>query len=196
MAYGSVYKIYTSESTEVYVGKTKDTLYNRLRGHRKNYRHHLKTGGSYTSSFEIIKHPCHRIELLKECDSYDDLRHYERYYIQTLNCVNRSIPFKVGQSMTDYFREYKRNNRERVSENDKRYYTNNRDRVLERSKKYRENNKDAITKYKKEYREANREKLSKASNEYHIKNRDKINAKNRKQRLWKNAAKELRAISV
>ena len=60
-----VYCIKSPSTEKVYYGSTfQPYLSNRLAGHRKDYKKYLAGKGGYVSSFEILQHPDHYIELV------------------------------------------------------------------------------------------------------------------------------------
>ena len=80
----------------MYVGSTcKLYLSERLAGHLYEYNHyHIR--GLYYTSFELFKHNPKdvKIQLLERCpcQTKDELNAREAFYIETLNCVNKTIP--------------------------------------------------------------------------------------------------------
>jgi hypothetical protein len=93
---GKIYKLTSKHSDEVYVGSTcKLYLSERLAGHLYEYNHyHIR--GLYYTSFELFKHGPKdvKIQLLERCpcQTKDELNAREAFYIESLNCVNKSIP--------------------------------------------------------------------------------------------------------
>jgi len=104
---GKIYKIVDNTNNKIYVGSTtKYYLSDRLSGHRCDYRRYLKGKHSYVSSFEIIKNNDYDIVLLElvNCNSKEELKARERYYIETLDCINKNIP---GRTNKEYINDNK-----------------------------------------------------------------------------------------
>jgi len=146
-----LYKVWSPQTREIYVGSTIQTLSNRISGHRTDLKRY-KAGkkGKYCTSFKILEYGDARIELLEKydaCTCRDELLAREGKYIRELDCVNKRI---AGRT-------------------DKQYYLDNKDKINAKDKKYREANKDKI----KEYREANRDKYKEYLNKYYEANKDK-----------------------
>jgi hypothetical protein len=77
----------------------------------------------------------------------------ERYWIELLKSeLNCQIPLRT-------IKEWHIDNREYVSEQQKKYNYDNREHIAENKKKYSEENKEKISKQRKKYREENKEKL-------------------------------------
>jgi hypothetical protein len=78
------------------------TLARRLAGHVKSYKQHLNEKYDYITSFDIIKNGDYDIVLLKSCpcESKDQLHARERYYIESLDCLNQIIP---GRTNKEYY---------------------------------------------------------------------------------------------
>jgi hypothetical protein len=60
------------------------TLARRLAGHVKSDKQHLNEKYDYITSFDIIKNGDYDI-----CESKDQLHARERYYIESLDCLNQ-----------------------------------------------------------------------------------------------------------
>ena len=106
-----------------YIGATtKADIYTRLQQHIYYYnRHEEGHANLYCSSFEIIKNDNFKIELLEEypCNNQEELDTKERYYIQSINCVNKYIPSRTRKEyyvdkideFKDYYQKVKDNDR-------------------------------------------------------------------------------------
>ena len=92
---GKIYKIVCNKTGLVYVGSTTEKyLSNRLKGHRKSYRNFLKGNYSFVTSFKILENDDCYIELIEyfPCNSRDELLVRERYYFDTIECINKCRP--------------------------------------------------------------------------------------------------------
>ena len=134
MFVGQVYKIWSSECDKCYVGSTKRLLRNRLSNHKRDFRAWQKGKYPYTTSFEIVKHEDAEIELLEEREFGDkqEMLECEKYWIQTLDTVNKNRPIQTHD--------------ERLQQMNECYYRN-REKRLERMKKYNDENKVKFAEY-------------------------------------------------
>jgi hypothetical protein len=143
---GKIYKIVDNTNGNIYIGSTSQaTLAHRLSKHVSNYKSYLKkTNKNYnTSSFEIFQNENFDIILIElyPCNSKDELHARERYYIETLNCVNKCIPTRTKK---EYMKEYCEINKEHIKQRQKNYDFNNKEHKAQMSKQYRFNNKEKI----------------------------------------------------
>ena len=69
------------------------------------------------------------------CDTKEELLARERYYIETVDCVNKKIPLRTQA-------EWYQNNRERLIEHQMVWNNNNREKLATYQKKYRNKNKN------------------------------------------------------
>lgn len=144
-----IYQIVCNETDEVYIGKTTQTLGERLRQHRLN--------SNSTNSKQIILRGDYVMSQIDECDTEEESIELEAFYIRnTDNCVNINIPGRTK----------------------KEYYEENKDEILIKRKEYYDENKDEITIRKKKYREENIDKVKEQDKKYYEENKDKILIKN------------------
>ena len=85
-------------------------------------------------------------------------------------------------------KEYRENNKEKLAEKAKEYYENNKEKLTEKGKEYRENNKEKIAEQKKEYNKNNKEQLAEYQKKWYKNNKEKI-AKRDKERYENNKEK-------
>ena len=156
---GKIYKIVCRITNLVYIGSTTTKyLCNRLGQHKhalnnKNLRQ--------STSKEVLKNNDYYIELIElvPCNSKDELTKRERFYIESIDCVNKCVPGRTPQEyylvnkdkLKKYRKEYNEQNKEKITEQQKQYYEANKDKKKQYQKLYRENNKKMIKEKKKEY---------------------------------------------
>ena len=131
---GKIYKIVCNITGLIYIGSTtKEYLSQRLTQHRGNYQQYLKGKYCNVRSFEIIKNNNYDIILLENvsCDNKDELRKRERYYIESLDCVNKNIP---SRTLEEWTKQYYEKNREKFLESKKEYRIQNREMMIEKQK--------------------------------------------------------------
>ena len=177
---GSIYKITSDQTDDIYIGSTEETLEIRLMNHKSDYKRWLDGNHKYLTSYEILKYDDCKITLLESSDfvSKEDLRKLEGQYIRNNKCVNIRIE---GRSQKEYYqdnkkelneynKEYRDKNKEKIKEYKKEYYDKNK----EQQKEYYQKNKEQIKEYKKEYNDKNKEQLNEYKKEYREKNKEKI----------------------
>jgi hypothetical protein len=144
---GKIYKIVDNTNGNIYIGSTCKTLSGRLSSHRGAYKSYLKTGKCYLRSIDILKNGDYEIILIEEvnCENKDQLNKRERYYIDTLTCVNKNVPTRTNAEYVKDNEELKVKrklyydaNKENLVSKQKEYYLAN----IERNKEYRNKNKD------------------------------------------------------
>tara|TARA_R110000782_G_scaffold241853_1_gene328304 strand:- start:31 stop:579 length:549 start_codon:yes stop_codon:yes gene_type:complete len=138
---GKIYKIECDTTGLIYVGSTtKQYLSQRLVQHRNcfNYWKRDNTKPYYTS-FKVFENNNFTIVLLESanCNTIDELKARERFYIQSLVCVNKCIPLQTLQ-------EYNEVHKEHITERNKEYYVANKEQIADKNKEWRVANKEQI----------------------------------------------------
>ena len=152
---GKIYKIVCDTTGLMYVGSTtKKYLSQRLDKHRSQFKGWKNGKSHYVTSFKVLENNNFTIVLLEliNCNSNDELKGRERFYIQSLVCVNKCIPLRTQQE----------------------YYQANKEDIAEYQKEWREANKEDIAEYKKEWYQSNKVELNKNMKEYYQSNKEQI----------------------
>jgi hypothetical protein len=159
-----IYKLWSPEGDEIYIGSTTQKLCDRKAKHNDNYKRNLNC----SSKILFDKYNDVKIELLEccPCDNKEELAKKEGEYIRNNNCVNKFI---AGRTK----REYREDNIERFKKYEKDYREDNKEKI----KEWRENNKEKINECSKEWKENNKEKIKEYNKEYYENNKDKVNKK-------------------
>lgn len=182
-----IYTIRSHKTNEIYVGSTCSPLEKRIYQHRLDYKKWTKGNPNYMSSYEIIKHDDHYIELLEKfpCNSKNELRRKEGECIrQTENCVNKNIAGRTKKEWTtehvDEIKlqkaEYYKKNADEFKLNNAEYYKQNADEIKLQHAEYLKKNADEIKLKKAEYFQKNADKLKIQHLEYVKQNAEKIKA--------------------
>jgi hypothetical protein len=119
---GKIYKIIDNTNGNIYIGSTvQKYITTRLAGHVKQYKQYLKGKNNYVSSFEIIKNENYDIVLLENvnCETKEQLHARERFYIETIECINMCKPNKTKEDKNRQNLEYHHRNKEQISEKKK-----------------------------------------------------------------------------
>jgi hypothetical protein len=126
---GKIYKLWSPQGNEIYIGSTVNSLAKRLSQH--------KAGNNCCNSKYLFEnYNVVRIELIEEypCNNKMELDRKEGEHIRGNDkCLNRSIAGRTKK-------EYNENNKEKLKE----YYQNNKEKKKEYRKEYYENNKEKI----------------------------------------------------
>ena len=178
---GRIYVIKSNETDKVYIGSTIQSLSERFRCHKKDYKSWLNGDCHYVSSFEIIQYSDAFIELLEEVDVGDktELHKIEGRYIKdNMNCVNKRV---AGRDQKQYRidnreqrKQYYQDNKEQILEKYKQYYQDNKEKLKEQAKQYRIDNKEQISEYEKQYRIDHKEQISEYKKQYRIDHKEQI----------------------
>jgi hypothetical protein len=125
---GKIYRIICNISGKQYIGSTTISLASRLSTHKKVYN----TINSCTSR-EVLKNNDYNIVLLEDypCERKEQLLQKERYYIETMDCVNKKIPNRSKEE----------------------WYQDNKEDYIVRQKIWNNNNKDKLREYQKRFRD-------------------------------------------
>ena len=132
-----IYQIFNPILNLNYIGSTKMKLKYRLEQHK-----HPK---NRCSSFILFLDKNHdvKIELLEkmETDDKQDVLYQERQYIeQTDNCVNKNIPIRSNEELTNYknkwYKQYRLKNIDRVNLAQSKYKAKNLDKIKEYQHNY------------------------------------------------------------
>jgi hypothetical protein len=157
---GKIYCIRSHQTDEIYIGSTTQTLAERLTKHKNSIK------CSYRTSQHILQYQDAYIELIElfPCNSKEELNKKEGEHIRLNNCVNKRIAGRTGQ-------EWREENKEHRTSQQKEYYETNKDQIKETQKHYREDNKEQLKKYQEQYQEKNKEQLKLYKAQWYQKNK-------------------------
>jgi ribosome-interacting GTPase 1 len=120
-----------------------------MSAHRSNYKkiqHGLPC--KYTSSQIFNEYGVDNCEIVLienfPCDSKEELHKRERYWIETMECVNKVIPTRTSkeyreintEKKAEYLKEWYETNKEKIKEHNREYYEENKEKIKERSDKH------------------------------------------------------------
>src|SRR5438128_267479 len=98
---GKVYKLVSNVSDLIYIGSTINPLYKRKNIHIQDYKRYLNGKFNYVSSFEIIKLGVENLDIILleqvKASNRDELNARERFYIESMTCVNKQITARTPQ---------------------------------------------------------------------------------------------------
>tara|TARA_R110000772_G_scaffold268400_1_gene395280 strand:+ start:120 stop:725 length:606 start_codon:yes stop_codon:yes gene_type:complete len=105
---GKIYKIVCNVTGKQYIGSTTQTLVQRLTKHRGYYRERLKDmlNRRLASSWKIIENGDYRIILIQDypCERKEQLLMRERFFIENLECVNKTCPIRSREEVLEFKR--------------------------------------------------------------------------------------------
>ena len=130
---GKIYKL-VCETGLIYIGSTTQNLKDRLRDHKK------KGNGCKCKAFINPK-----IELIEnvECETKTELLTRERYYIESIECVNLRIPLRTYEESLKHRREqYSKCDKEARAKKKAVYYLLNKEKINKKNKEWREKQKN------------------------------------------------------
>ena len=153
---GKIYRVVCSETDRQYIGSTCSTLVKRLYCHKK------KSNDCMTKDFINPK-----IFLIEDypCDRKEQLLMRERYFMESMDCVNFKRSIVTKEEKLKEKREYHQTNKETILNQKKEYYKKNKDQIDQKHKEYNEKNKLKVKQYRKEYQEKNKELISQKKGE-------------------------------
>ena len=125
---GKIYKLWTPQGNEIYIGSTTQSLAVRKAEHK---RHQDSCSRILFQKYDDV-----RIELIEEfpCKNKMELDRREGEHIRNNDCVNKRIEGRTKA-------EYREDNKEHIREKQKEYRENNKEKIREKKKEYREKNK-------------------------------------------------------
>ena len=169
---GKIYKLVSDHTDQIYIGSTIQSLCQRLGGHKRDFKRETLR----CMSKKLIQLGDVKIILIENypCNSKEELLKHERHYIETTNCVNKSIPFRSKEEKIQHKIKYNEDNKELISKTKKEHYHHNKEEILKKQSEYYIKNKDKLKEKHKEYRLKNIDKIKEKHKEHRLKNKDKI----------------------
>lgn len=152
---GKIYKIECLTTGKVYVGHTTyEHLSQRLAKHKNGYKRWKEGLSQYITAYDIIELNNYEMTLLESypCKSKDELEARERFWIQSMDVVNRFIPTRTKS-------EWYQDNRERLVEKNRHKREQNREQIYEQQRRYKAIHKDILTLKNKEYYDRHKESI-------------------------------------
>ena len=100
---GKIYKLWSLETDEIYVGSTCCPLHKRMFKHRQSSRFGARSHYKLYREMERLGESSFRIELIEDypCDSRDELLKREGYWIRELKATLNMV--MAGRSKKEYY---------------------------------------------------------------------------------------------
>jgi hypothetical protein len=135
---GKIYKIVDNTTGNIYIGSTcEKNLSRRLMIHLSAYKRYSVGKMNYITSFEVLKNEDFKIQLLEfyPCNSKVELLNRERYFQNTLICVNKCRPgIKIGLGKKEYDRQWRDENKEHCIQRRKKYINDHKEYLYKENK--------------------------------------------------------------
>ncbi len=117
---GKIYKLVSPKGL-IYIGSTTQPLCERKAGHKANYvRHMTKSPKKGESSVELYLESPDMIDIVLienyPCDSKEELHKRERFYMDSMKCVNKTRPCITDDDKKEYIKNYKNPNESKSKE--------------------------------------------------------------------------------
>jgi hypothetical protein len=140
---GRIYKIICNTTGKVYIGSTTNNLCKRLATHVSGLKRWVNDNSNgYVSSYDVLSNSNYSIVLVENfpCSTREELNARERYYVDTIDCVNKNKPLITKDELRKYVAEQnKARYRKNVAENpDIRQMLNERSKETYYKKKEQE----------------------------------------------------------
>ena len=138
---GKIYKIWSLETDEIYVGSTCQPLHKRLHQHRIDANKTRNNNKKIYQEMNRLGKDVFRIELIEEypCFTKNDLCKREGYWIREFKAtLNKEI---AGRTLQEYYKD----NREQIILKQNMYNENNKKLVSNQKKHYADRHKEQIT---------------------------------------------------
>ena len=145
---GKIYRLVCNTTGDQYIGSTTQPLSQRLGGHKRDYKRFLAGKITYqVTSFSILSNNNFEMILLEEfaCENKNQLERRERYYIESMKCVNKIKPAQTKEEKIEYHKQYCNENKEELKEQMKQYYHKNKEEHKEQMKQYYHKNQEKLT---------------------------------------------------
>lgn len=132
MTKGYIYKLWSLEGDDIYIGSTSVGLSQRLGKHKNNF----KNKNFYITSYILFeKYQNVKIEMLEIVEYTDkaELHAKEGEWIRNLKCVNKQV---AGRTTQQYSADYKKKNKEIINKKRCEYYEQNKEIENEKHKEW------------------------------------------------------------
>lgn len=173
---GKIYVLRNHTNDKVYVGSTTSPLYKRFSYHKSDMKQPKNQNRKLYEAMREIGFENFYIELVEDypCENIEQLEAREGHWQRELDSYNNGYNGKIqGRSK----KEWKKDNKEKISAWQKNWVKENKEKIVEQLKKYCESNRDKLLEYKKAYYRKNIDKVLEYQKEYREKHGELIRGK-------------------
>ena len=120
---GKIYAIKSFQTENMYIGSTINTLKQRYKEHKSDYKRYLNGNLHYVTSCELFKFDDCYIELIKDvvCTKKQMLE-LEAFEIKNnMNVVNKCLSLRTLEEAKKYHKEYSKNNKYKYKDYQKKW---------------------------------------------------------------------------
>jgi len=131
-----IYRIVCNQTGKQYIGSTTISLAARLSQHRNVFNAHESCTHKTCTSRDVLENNDYSIILVEDfpCLRKEQLLQRERFYIETLDCVNKKIPLRTQHE----------------------WYEDNKEAYIKRQREWNNNNKDKLKVYQQTFKNKNK----------------------------------------
>ena len=153
---GKIYRLWSTEVDDIYVGSTCAPLHKRLYWHRE--ASNQKQYKLYEAMRDLGR-DAFQIELIEDypCETVYELHRREGHWIRLLKpTLNTQL---AGRTKEEYNRQHYQDNREELLQKRRMYYVNHKDACIKYIQKYRQDNIERTKEYSQNYDKLNKETI-------------------------------------
>ena len=140
---GKIYTVKSLTSPDIYVGSTIQTLNERMKCHRTDYKRNEVLGQNKEIVKDINEWYIELYELFP-CKNITELTRREGDVIKEIGTLNKQIAGRTKQ-------EYHKDHKEEIKQNQKQYRTDHKKEIKQNQKQYRTDHKQGAKEYQKQY---------------------------------------------
>ena len=166
---GKIYKLWSLEGDDIYIGSTCNSLERRLYEHKMCYKDTKISSVQLFQKYNKVK-----IELIEEypCETKNELTRREGQVIRENKCVNKRIEGRTPKEHYD-------DNRDKILLKKQDYYIKNYEVISQKKKDYRLQHLEQYKQKDKEHYEQNIEKIKEQKKQKYQQNKEQISEKNK-----------------
>ena len=153
-----IYKLVSNKTSDIYIGSCLMRLSTRLSTHKHK-------SNTCVSKKLFVDDAIITIVLIEKfaCNTKNELKARELYYITTNNCININKPFVCDIPYSDtkaYMKEYYHANAEQINTRHKVFDDAHREQINTRQKVYDDAHREQIHTYQKAYNDTHRDQIN------------------------------------
>lgn len=196
---GKVYKIYSAQAEECYVGSSAQKhLSTRFAQHKNSYKKWSADpeNEKFVSVYDLLKFGDCVIEILEvsPCTCREELLKKEREWFDKLPCVNKLAPYRtVDEKISikqETHRKYREEQGEKLLKKKRFYHQDNKDTINRKRREKHAENPEIHREADRKWSQNNKAKKAESDRNYREAHKDTIKRKHREYRARKKAEKE------
>ncbi len=167
---GKIYRLVCNTTGDQYIGSTTQSLSQRLGGHKTAYKQFLAGKiPQQTTSNSILSNNNFEMILIEDfaCENKNQLERRERYYIETVQCVNKIKPAQTKEELQKQKQTYHQEHKEYIQKQKQAYWQENKEDIQKRKQAYYQENKEEKQKKMQTYYQEHKEDIQKKMQTYY-----------------------------